>query len=357
MRNLITGGMRDERGAAVVEFAIVATVLVPLMLYSLYFVDLAKARLKTAEIARYAVWEMTSYPLSDYANKNHDGFFNTAAGQVRDDIRTRYSDDLRGDTVNATYKPWVTVDYRLQQVEFVNQEARLVPNPEAYNSPGGEVVSSILNAISGGINDVVGFWGFNKKGQAKVTVRLRTDVRREVVPRQFAQDFYDAEMLPNTASSLTFTDSFTMIVDSWTLLDGDDVYPWGGYSKGGTDSLYYKQLSRVVWLGAANIPILGSIGNLMNKLNSWFGNFVDLNPFQARVASIASKGPANMANDIKVNVDCGETEMHTTPIRETFGGPTASEYGKTYNKRGSYYMGCPQPEKKPGECGWQNNNP
>jgi len=346
---------RGERGAAVVEFAIVATVLVPLMLYSLYFVDLAKVRLKTAEIARYGLWEMTSYPLSNYENKDHDKLFRDASVAVRGDVQQRYADDLRGDTVGMQYKPWVTIDYQLEQLEIANQEARLVPNPEAYNSPGGEIVGTILNTVSGGINDVLGFWGFNKKGQAKVTARLRTNVRREVIPRQFSQEFNSAEMLPNTAASLTFSDSFTMIVDSWTLLDGDDVYPWGGYSEGGTNALYYKQVNRVVWMGAANIPILGSIGNLMNKLNSWFGDFVDLNPFQTRVASITSKGPANKANDIKVNVDCGETEIHTTPIRETFGGPNASEYGKTYNKRGSWYMGCPQAQKKPNECNWQGS--
>ena len=43
---------RGERGAAVVEFGIVTMILVPLVMFSMYFTDLAKARLKTAEIAR-----------------------------------------------------------------------------------------------------------------------------------------------------------------------------------------------------------------------------------------------------------------------------------------------------------------
>jgi hypothetical protein len=343
----------------VVEFSLVAMALIPMMLYSLYFVDLAKARLKTAEIARYAVWEMTSYPLSDYQAKNHDQFFQSAATAVAGEIEARYGEDLRSDTVNGTPGSWPTVDFTLRRVQIANQEARLVPNPEAYNSPGGEVVGSILNGVSGGINSVLGFWGFNTKGQARASVTLQTEVKRAVIPEKAHQDFFQADLLPNTATRQTFTESYTMIVDSWTLFDGEDVYPWGGYSKGGTDSIYYQQLKRVVWMGAANIPILGSIGNLLSKLNTWFGNFVDVNPFQARLASIGSRGVANNANKVPINVDCGEGKnspgIHSTPIRYTFGAYTDSEYVKTYNKRGNWHMGCPTAQKLPGKCDWPNN--
>lgn len=335
----------SERGAAVVEFAIISMLIVPLLMYSMHFIDLAKARLKTAEIARFAVWEMTSYPLSDYDGTNHDQLFDIAADQVKGDVAARYGDDLRGDTLNAAHMRYTTADWQLEAIEFENQEPSILPNMEAYNSPGGDVIASVLSAISGTINDILGFWGFNKKGQAHVKVQL--SFASDFMGREHAQEFFNKELLPDGLRNLMLEEEYSMIVDSWTLLDGQDVYPPGGYSQNQTDSLYYKQVNRVVWLGANNLPFLSQLSSFASRLQAVpiLRNIVDLCPQCTRVTSIASRGDPNPANDVEVNVDVGERNMHTTPMRDKQLDPMQSEYGKTYNRRGGWYMGCPQPQQ------------
>jgi len=334
-----------------VEFAIVATVLVPLMMYSMYFVDLAKARLKTAEIARYAVWEMTSFPHSDYNDKNHNRLFEYASGEVAADVEKRYSDDLLADTEDHEKTEYSTAHWRLAQIVLTNQEANFIPNNTPFQQNGGQGISEILGAISGTINKILAFWGFNTKGQAKVDVSL--EVENTFIPKQYAQEFYEADLFPETIKTLTFRESYVMVVDSWTLLDGEDVQVPGGYTKGTRETPYYKQVNRLVWLGANNIPILGDILNFMSRMQDWpvLNSIIDPAPLGTRMVSIASRGDdLNKANDVEVNVDVGQKFFHTTPIRDKDLSPMSSEYGKTYNKRGDWYMGCKQSQQL--KCSW-----
>ena len=335
---------KRERGSSVVEFAIVATILVPLVMYSMYFVDLAKVRLKTQEIARYAAWEMTSYPLSDYKGTNHDEFFRQAARNVATDVRNRYGDDLRADTENHAHVKFMTGDWRLTQIDLTNQEASIMPSHDTFDNGGfSGIIGTVLKMFNGGVNKVLGFWKFNTKGQVKVDVTVR--FTNDFVPERFAQKFFEEDLFPNNITTLELQDSLILIADSWTLYDGEDVYSPEGYSKDKTGALLWEQTRRMYGGGIHNIPGLGQINNIISKISTWTGGIID-NPFMTRVASIASRGDINSANDIKVNVDCGETEIHTTPMRDCCLDPRQSEYGKSYDKRGEWYMGCPQSEKE-----------
>jgi len=337
----------------VVEFATVAMLLVPMVLYSMYFVDLAKVRLKTQEIARYAVWEMTSYPLSDYEGENHDEFFRQAARNVATDVRNRYGDDLRADTENHSHVKFMTGDWQLTQLDITNQPVKILPSHETLDSGGvSGVIGSALKLFNGGINKFLDFWRFNSKGQAKVsvTIRFTADVasggQKGFMPKRYAQEFFSEEMFPGNITSLDFRDSLTMVVDSWTLLDGEDVYTPGGYSSGKDGALMWRQVRRIYGAGINNLSFIGKFNEILSKISTWTGGIID-NPFSTRVASIASRGDINSANDIKIDVgDCGEREIHTTPMRDCCVDPRKSEYGKSYDKRGEWYMGCPDPEKE-----------
>ena len=56
----------NSYGSATLEIALVAPILLALIFYSLVFTELVRARFKLQEGARYAAWELTSHPLSDY---------------------------------------------------------------------------------------------------------------------------------------------------------------------------------------------------------------------------------------------------------------------------------------------------
>jgi hypothetical protein len=340
---------KGEKGSSVVEFAIVSTILVPLIMYSMFFVDIAKVRLKTQEMARYAVWEMTSFPLSDYDSGSHTAFFNQASQNVSQDVVNRYSDDLRADTVSGKHVDFTTgvFEFSSADITIKNQDTKLLPGGQLKGS-NLEWVGDMLNQVNGGINWLLGSaWKFNTKGQIRVDVAVH--FKQNFIPKVFTQEFYENELAPEGINNLKFEDHLVLVADSWTLLDGQSVYPPGGYKQHDNDALLYKQTNRVLWLGATQIPLLGSILNFFAKIQNWplVRDLIDVAPFAPRVASSASRGDdPNKANDLKVDVDCGETEIHTTPMRDKQLDPRQSEYGKTYVKRGDWYMGCPESEKE-----------
>lgn len=344
---------RGEKGSSVVEFAIVATILVPLVMYSMFFVDIAKVRIKTQEMARYTAWEMTSFPLSDYDSGSHTNFFNQAANNVRKDVVDRFSDDLRSDTKGGKHVDFMTGTFEFGSADITikNQDTKLLPGGQLKGS-NLEWVGDMLNQVNGGINWLLGSaWKFNTKGQIRVDVKVH--FKQNFIPKVFAQEFFANELAPEGINNLTFEDHLVLVADSWTLLDGEDVYPPGGYKQHDMDSLFYKQTNRVLWLGATQIPLVGSILNFLAKVQNTqiLRDLIDVAPFALRVTSIASRGnDANKANKVKIDVDCGEGHdsdgMHTTPIRDKDLSPKQSEYGKTYLKRGDWYMGCPQAQKE-----------
>ena len=340
---------RGEKGSSVVEFAIVSTILVPLVMYSMFFVDIAKVRIKTQEMARYTAWEMTSFPLSDYDSGSHTNFFNQAANNVKKDVVDRFSDDLRSDTISGNHVDFMTgtFEFGSADVTIKNQDTKLLPGGQLQGS-SLEFVGDLLNQVNGGINWLLGSaWKFNTKGQIRVDVKVH--FKQNFIPKVFAQEFFENEMAPEGINDLTFEDHLVLVADSWTLFDGEDVYPPGGYKQHDNDALFYKQTNRVLWLGATQIPLLGSILNFFNNIQNWpmLRDLIDVAPFAPRMTSIASRGSdPNKANDVKVDVDCGETEIHTTPMRECCLDPLKSEYGKTYKKRGDWYMGCPEAQKE-----------
>jgi hypothetical protein len=364
--------LRRRRGAAVVEFAIIATLLVPLLMWSMYFADLAKMRLKSEEIARYTAWEFTAFPLSDYENTNHADFYTAAEQNIRQDVVARYGDDLRSDSCDDTdacpigrrdNNKFLTGEFTFEaaDVTIENQTANFLPGPEGgMGSTGNEMIDAVLSKLNQGINAIIGLLKFNTRGQIKVEVTLH--YKNTFVPHEFAQEFFENPMFPEEVDELELTDSLTLVADGWALLDGEDVYPWGGYEKGGRDALLYKQVDRITAWGilAHNIPGLDILADALGWIQQIpiLGDIVDVNPLQTRVASVASRGDETCpANKMEINVDCGEGHdsdgMHTTPIREYLFEACKnprSEYGRTFLARGSHYMGCPEAQLEKKDC-------
>jgi hypothetical protein len=356
MKRSIHRKLREQRGSSVVEFSIVAMLLVPLVLYSMYFTDLAKVRLKTQEIARYAAWEMTSYPLSDYDNSVHDGLFDRAAQNTIRDVLTRYGDDLRADTVGNAHVRFMTGDWELSRIGITNQEANIVPNLQSIGRPNGGLIGELMGNVNGGINWALGKWGFNTQGQVRVDVAVRftaditSGANRGFMSERFAQEFFEKDLFEPGITTLEMTDSLVLLADSWTLYDGENVHLPGGYSAGARDSLFWKQVNRMVWMGFLDsLPGMNTVSGFMQKVQDWpiINAIVDPWPPATRVTSIASRGDdPNDANKTTLNVDCGQSTFHTTPIRDQLGATIKSEYAKTYQKRGEFYMGCPEAGKE-----------
>ncbi|NMB73579.1 MAG: pilus assembly protein [Myxococcales bacterium] len=361
--------LRRSRGAAMVEFAIISTLMVPIIMYAMYFVDLGKVRIKTAEVARYTAWEFTSYPLSNYETGEHEGYFDLALENIRRDVISRYADDLRSDTLDAANRNrFMTGSFSMGEGEVVieNQEANFLPGPQDnIGSTGNEMVDKVLEKINQGVNKVLGFMKFNTKGQIRVDVTIH--YANEFIPKTFAPEFYSQDLAPEYLKDLALKDHLTLVADAWTLLDGEDVYPWGGYQPKDRDALFFKQLNRVtVWgMLVENIPGLDKLDQLLSAISKIpiFGDLIDPNPFGTRLASIASRGDnKNDINKIPIDVDCGEgleesgsKGMHTTPHQDKCQPSYDSEYVNTYLARGPFYMGCKTPQADDCFSGNQQN--
>jgi Flp pilus assembly protein TadG len=79
-------------GQALVEFAIVAPLIVMILLFAIWFYELIHIKLKVQEATRYAAWEATAFPLHDYAEgpDANDQLKEDALTQIRDDTCSRW---------------------------------------------------------------------------------------------------------------------------------------------------------------------------------------------------------------------------------------------------------------------------
>lgn len=64
----------DERGQALVEFAVVVPLVVMVVLFAIWFYELIHVKLKVQEAARYAAWETTAFPMHSYMSGTGTGF-------------------------------------------------------------------------------------------------------------------------------------------------------------------------------------------------------------------------------------------------------------------------------------------
>ncbi len=83
-----------QRGGSMVEFAIVAPVLVSLVFFADFFHSAVVVKLKTQEAAHFAAWEFTSLPLSDYYQGTaaaHQALFDKATNLIKTDLTAKYA--------------------------------------------------------------------------------------------------------------------------------------------------------------------------------------------------------------------------------------------------------------------------
>ena len=285
MRSNPARNLRSRRGAATVEFALVVPLLVVMLLFSMYLTELVRAKLKMHEAARHAAWEMTSYPLSDFATGDHGKAWTEAHDKVHEDAVNRFGDM---DSVEIDLQPSFIADVSNLQVTIEKGE---IPFIEAGmvlgNDPEGGWASSVLGAANGGANALLGFWGFNKEGL--VTSRVSMDFNNRLLPRSymdqgesglFTTDFTGGRDL----TTLTLNSHLSLYADSWAMADGKDAVVRsrraGAHRDGDLSKPHglYKQVGRMTFLGLRdklNDIGIGQVLDFMGKaLPNPLGTFV-----------------------------------------------------------------------------------
>lgn len=365
-----------RRGSATVEFAIIAPVLIMILLFSMYLTELVRAKIKLQEFSRYAVWEMTSYTLSDFAKAEHDKAFTDAQREAMEEATERYK-DLDSVEPNAPRGTFVAT-YSDVQGKLTNKEVPLIEAGLLLGNGGEGYASQIVSQVNGGANAVLGFWQFNTKGWVESEMSMKFN--DALIPREYLQreqgGFFKVDPFGGkNIRSLELKSRFSMYADAWNMEDGADATMRGrraGAHRGGPADMphgLYQQVDRMKFLGV--LPQLeravGGIDQfrqfLSNFAPDFLGTFVVSHNYGPSPGGDAAGqwGRECIGEDTGIESYPSEAEgglnnlgkfsqidwprpmcFDTAPFRDQ--PYDRSQYIKIFKARGEHFMGCKNPQ-------------
>ena len=265
----------ENRGNSLLEFALVTPILIGLILYSLFFAEIIRAKLKLQEVVRYAAWEVASYPLSDYAKGNPGKSFERASGRTVREAETRYA---KLDSVASRTGDFIgrfeDLHLQITQTEVPWIDTNALP---AFRSEGGAWSQSVFGALASSPSKVLREWGFNT--HAKLRIEASVALNNLLLPRHlldrpggglFHVDFFGGRKL----SMLPLRSGLTLIADGWALPDGADSVMKGSragqHREGNQPSGLYRQVRRMGFLGIRDrlehVPAVSSVLGLLHSV-------------------------------------------------------------------------------------------
>jgi hypothetical protein len=345
------GGMARQRGAAIVELALVLPLFVGLLLFGVFLTDLLRLRLKLQEAARAAAWELTAHPLTDYAHQKNAAAFARARASVLDEVARRYA-DLDSVEPDGPRRGWVfelgPLQSELSDREAPLQDFKVTPQVEGF------LAHAIATAYAGEGKALLRGWGFNPGGWSRATVRMT--VRNRLLPPSWLR-----------AGALHLQAHHDLVTDPWALPVGADAtYRKGAKANGQLNTAPERrehglrsQVRRMSYLGADDLLAhLSGIDQVRRFLVfDPRGTYVvahnyDRDPAVRRRCNVehrmdpAGLGRSGLVNQGARGVDLLDEGLQncfdTAPFRDTHRNGD-SLYRQLFLARGAYFMGCHQP--------------
>ncbi len=357
-----TGGGRRlkfqvSRGAATLELALSIPLLVVMLLFSIYLVDLLRARLHLQEATRYAAFELTSHVLSDYATGTHAGAFERAREVTQTDATARFRDlesveDVPAGTLGVGYGPL--------EVSVTNADAVFADVPLNKEGGGGNP----LAAIGGGARWMTERLGFDPSG--KVTVRARMTAQNRILPARYLEGEDGFFTVSPTGGvdlrNVPLESRYTLVANPWNLPDGADSTAGPkrtGLRRTGGETGLRLQVSRMKFFGVG--PFLGQLGNVAGlrslidfSLPDPDGTFVVSHNYATDPAidrGLGDRGCGGENHTAKLGLNNLATYpgldddalrcFDTAPFRDTH-DYDESLYKQMFDARGPHFMGCKQ---------------
>ncbi|HZI04026.1 MAG TPA: TadE family protein [Archangium sp.] len=243
-------GRRWRRGSSTVEFAIMAPVLVALVLWSNYFWEVLRVRIKAAEAARFVAFERT-------VRKD--------VAQIAVEAQERYKDldgVKTGGTLGTAFRNKLTLSVSASDVP-----APLTGSLSDAGSRGGVsgLIGTALSLVGNSVETIIGKLGFDtSKGAVKTQVQVKLE--NQIIPErigQFVTGFSDTKL------DLTFTESFFMYHDTWRAWQpGDNPKA----SQAIVENRVRERVREVAYMGLAEQAggVLGPIGDFLGVLGLEF---------------------------------------------------------------------------------------
>ncbi len=372
------GGRR--RGQALTEFALTVPVMVVILLFAIFFYEINHLKIKTQEMARYAAWEFTGFPLHDYGETNQSTYYTQAASEVRSDFDQRFA-NLESTNMGVGNR-YLMVSWQQPRLTLRNEIEPNIPSGRELGLPIN--LNTVFNLVTG-IIDIISMirfsdpnpvlevmmglhkiendlifgarkdrfnpprrWGFNEKGYIHATVSL--SYRNEFIPRKFmGQDLYNV-------SRQRFRERSAVVADSWRLHYGDSID-----NESGSGKPYWEAVERMAWVSPGTRTFVRGVGEVVKlfaDMIGWTAVFagyyagsLDMDPMKTALVSKPYKDQDPSSGQIRINEDSGGADYDTSPNRQD------SDYRKTFEKRGGYFMGCPEPESLTCGPSLSTNNP
>lgn len=377
-----------RRAQALTEFAITVPVMVTLLLFAIYFYEIIQIKLKAQEVARYAAWEFTGFPLHDYDTGHADGF-DSAKEAIQDDIGRRYAnlrsiDNQHGDA-------WLMVGWDAPKVRLRNTPEPRIPGGSLVNTiftiatyvidiysmlaytHGNPVLAAMMGytrienrSIFGGRANRFNpprRWGFNTNGyiKAKVTVRFHNllipEHFMEGATGWFKEDGQNVKHFQGTR--MRFREDAALVADSWRMNYGEDV-EGPKDKKSPTDKPYFKQVGRMAFISRGVKQAINIYWSLVRAFSAIITSLalqppLMVDPLETTLVSKAYKDGDPNSGTITIQEDHGSVRYDTSPFGRD--GKGDDEYKKTFDKRGKHFMGCKEPEKLGCFDSLSSNNP
>lgn len=397
----------NERGGATVEVALLSLVMVPMSLYAVFFFDLSLMHLKILEVSRYAAWELTAMPSTNWNDGKSKIDANLklliSEGDQNGEIQKRWGDDMNSATgdLPGLFDEKITglTVTKLQEdsIKFSTSDMARVQNTKPLgddiqgqdeevpeNSEGGDLLAELADKILGFVGTASNFvyeeFGFNEDGFIGIPVSATLELSRNA-----PLPIFHGEGLFGNLTTFSFGSKEKLLVDAWKLHNGEDVdYGQNDNEKKGEE--YRAQVNRMYLVGLPNAVsglfrgggssgdgfLGGAIKSILDKVLDAVGVH---NPFIPMVRSYALKGSTQESPGCSpsgtscINFDQYVADPLGTRPRKTFYTNTVkdtsewmqSSYYKVYKRQsptkeeyklsGGFYMGCPEPEVV--DC-WQN---
>lgn len=379
VRALLRRGRRA--GQALVEFAIVAPLMVTLLLFSIYFYEINHVRLKVQEMARFAAWEATGYPLHDYKERRQSGYFNRAKTAIAADALARFSNLKSTDRRSGTR--YLAVGWNDPRFQIRDEQEPRIPSGnnsiinlntifslvgylvDIYSALSFRHLNPTLSAMMVGYwSEQIRFfgarynrfnpparWGFNKRGYPHVTVSLR--FQNLFIPRRYMDRvggwFSNKHYM---ARRFMFRERAALVADSWRMHYGESV------TNQSTDSAFYKAVDRMAFVtpsikNGLRALVVTPIQILVATMSG--GGVIapplTMDPLKTALVSKQYKGRRPDSGKIRLVEDVGPRSYDTAPMKPQ------SEYVSTFQNRGEFHMGCHEPERLTCGPGLSTNNP
>lgn len=214
---------RAPRGAATVELAIMAPILVVLVLWANYFWEVQRVRIKGAEMARYVAFERT---------------VKANAATIAAEAQERYK-DLDGATptgnLGTAFRNRLTLTVQAQDADA----------PLHFTAAPAEIFTNMMGLDPG-------------RGAVETNVQL--NLENAIIPDQIA---FFATAPETNNGDINFHERFHMVHDTWRAWRPNDqpaqTYPT-------VERNTHDRVSRIVYLGLGGNGAMNAIGTFLSVL-------------------------------------------------------------------------------------------